>query len=333
MKNVMQRRWVHGLMCVGWVCLLGLSIGHSAWSEGTAGQAAPYLREGLGARALGMGNAQVAVASDASAAYWNPAALIRVENWSLDSQTSVLGEGRTWNFINACKTYNSGSEHPGAIAFSGIFYSAGDDLERRSSNRPEPESTFGDRETAWILSGGVQLMPNLALGTNIKLLQHALDESEGSGLGVDLALWQRIGEISWGVMYQDAYSQLDWGGRFERLPALWRVGGQWDIMENELRVAADGTLEYSSTHGAQTPGYHLGAEYFPLPWLAVRAGVDDGRPTGGLGAFLSLSHWGRLRLNYALTTEQLPGAGLTHMVSLGLDIAKTKVLPPPSEGQ
>ena len=42
--------------------------------------AAPFLRMGVGARALGMGGAFTAVADDATASYWNPAGLTKIEN-------------------------------------------------------------------------------------------------------------------------------------------------------------------------------------------------------------------------------------------------------------
>ena len=47
---------------------------------GADSHAAPYLRMGVGARALGMGGAFTAIADDATAAYWNPAGLVKIEH-------------------------------------------------------------------------------------------------------------------------------------------------------------------------------------------------------------------------------------------------------------
>ena len=50
--------------------------------------AAEFLSHGVGARALGMGGAFVAVADDATATYWNPAGLTKVKKHSFSAMYS-----------------------------------------------------------------------------------------------------------------------------------------------------------------------------------------------------------------------------------------------------
>jgi hypothetical protein len=74
--------------------LLGLLAlpGQDVAAAGTAGGSAPYLREGIGARALGMGNAQAADSTGAAALYWHPAALAISRGADISSQAAYLGE-------------------------------------------------------------------------------------------------------------------------------------------------------------------------------------------------------------------------------------------------
>ena len=54
-------------------------LGYSQVSLADDNHALPMMRMGVGARALAMGGAYTAVASDATAGYWNPAALAQLE--------------------------------------------------------------------------------------------------------------------------------------------------------------------------------------------------------------------------------------------------------------
>jgi len=56
-----------------------LLFGQCALSQQIAKYAGEFLAIGVGGRALGLGGAYAALANDASAGYWNPAALARID--------------------------------------------------------------------------------------------------------------------------------------------------------------------------------------------------------------------------------------------------------------
>ncbi len=71
-------------MSIGWSVILGLILlltpgFRVAAADGEAGQSSEFLRYGVNVRSLGMGRAYVALADDASALYYNPAGLMRLD--------------------------------------------------------------------------------------------------------------------------------------------------------------------------------------------------------------------------------------------------------------
>ncbi|MCK5245643.1 hypothetical protein KAR02_01990, partial [Candidatus Bipolaricaulota bacterium] len=63
-------------------------------------------KNGIGARALAMGGAFVAVANDATAMLWNPAGLAQLEDTRLSAMsTDLYGLGITHQFVGAVTTF------------------------------------------------------------------------------------------------------------------------------------------------------------------------------------------------------------------------------------
>lgn len=74
-------------------CLLAALLLLS-WSGAKAQVSTPkysneFLNIGVGGRALGMGNVQSALATDATAGYWNPAGLLRLPHKYKDRKSVV----------------------------------------------------------------------------------------------------------------------------------------------------------------------------------------------------------------------------------------------------
>jgi len=294
----------------------------SAFGEirGTAGGAAPYLREGLGARIAGMGNAGTASAEGADAAYWNPAALAEMKGPGIASQTSVLGLGRAWHFVDYCHPFPV-EDTRAALGISWISFSSGSDIEVRTTNQLEPDATLADTETAIMISGAYELGMNLAMGVNVKFLSHQLGDSSGNGQGFDVSLWNALsGEFRWGLMLQDAYSYLSWSERYsEKLPVVARVGAARSLFDQSLLIAAEIGVEYAQTlQPLNHIGYHLGAEY-KIADFALRAGWDTDRWTAGAGWRFVHSENAALCFDYAAAGERIPEEGLRHLFSLVMD--------------
>ena len=176
-----------------------------------------FLSHGVGARALGMGGAFVAVADDATATYWNPAGLTKVKKHSFSamySDTFSTGDGSwlsrglvTYNFVN----YVYQIEDIGSLGLSWIRLGVDDiprttfidvnnngflgDFQDKNGNgikedgepyidKPEVAEYFSNTDNALLISYARQVHPMAAVGGNLKLLNQSIFQNSGNGFGV-----------------------------------------------------------------------------------------------------------------------------------------------------
>ncbi len=146
--------------------------------------AAPFLSIGQGARAMGMGSAFVGVSDDASAMYWNPAGITKIEGASvLIDHTEWLADTK-YNFVAA--TYNLGAM--GSIGFSLISSDIG---EMNVTTIDEPEGT-GETYTAQDLSVSlayaIKLTDNFSIGITPKFVHQKIWRMSATSFAVDLGV-------------------------------------------------------------------------------------------------------------------------------------------------
>ena len=224
------------------LCLI-LPIIAFAADEGS--HAADFLSHGVGARALGMGSAFVAIADDATATYWNPAGLTKVKKHSFSamySDTFSTGDGSflskglvNYNFVN----YVHQIEGIGSLGLSWIRLGIDDiprtmfiDIDNNGNlgdfqdingngtkdegelyiDRPTVAEYFSNTDNALLISYARQIHSIVAVGGNLKLLNQSIFEYSGNGFGIDIGIiLTPYKGLRFGTMLLDATgTQIRW---------------------------------------------------------------------------------------------------------------------------
>jgi len=222
-------------------------------------------KSGIGARALAMGGAFVAVADDASAMVWNPAGLAQLGDTRLAGMsTDLYGLGITHQFVGAVTTF--------ANLGIGLGWERASLSGQASDGEGTPGNAFTWVEQAIIGSLATNVMDIAMAGANVKY--YMADSGLGdtaSGFGFDLGLLVSLGDMFViGVNACDlAGSTVEWGsGATDVISGVYKAGLAMKLAENKLVLAADVDFDGSSLGNT-----HVGVEFKVIDELALRGGV------------------------------------------------------------
>ncbi len=294
-------------------------------NAGSAGGAAAYLKMGVSARALGMGEAFCAVADDASATYYNPAGLGGLKKREFLTMHAMLSLDRKFDFANYVLpdkkrggvwglswTKFGVDEIPETNVYDGIKYvppvgSAIGDPVLDASGNVKIFSYFSDQENAYTLSYGKQMNAKRRLGASLKLLRHSLFNSSASGMGLDLGWHLKSDEkTSFGLALKNLGSSLKWNtdsGQKDSLPVTMVFGTAYQL---KPKILAAMDLEQT---GSESLKLKLGVEGKVNQNIALRAGVNNKKFS--IGAGFDSNDW---HFDYAFYDEIL---GANHRISAG----------------
>ncbi|MCK4511055.1 PorV/PorQ family protein, partial [bacterium] len=154
--------------------------------------AGEFLTHGVGARALGMGSAFVAVADDVTSGYWNPAGIA-----DADARSVHLMHSETFGDV---VNYDTGAYvHPLSadaalavtvirLAVDDIPFTGGFDVVDGDVQYNEDDIVWeSDSEMAALITYARRTSERLRLGGNLKLIRKSIGNYSCYGLGFDLA--------------------------------------------------------------------------------------------------------------------------------------------------
>jgi hypothetical protein len=243
--------------------------------DGIAGMPGTYLQMGVGARALGFGKAYTALATDATAVYWNPAALADQNPYQVYFTHSLL-------FYDTHFDYLAGSlptRDLGSFGLGLLYLNSGDFDQRNELN--QELGSFGISDLAFLLSWSKELYHGLSIGINYKLVNQKILAYSGTGHGVDLGFKTRLFDrVDAGLMFMNLLNpKMKLAYETQAFPMQIRVGAATKFMDDKLIVSTD----VGKIVGWESAFINIGAEYNVYSNIAVRLGLNNGRITMGLG--------------------------------------------------
>ncbi|HNQ11946.1 MAG TPA: PorV/PorQ family protein [Bacteroidia bacterium] len=201
-----------------------------------------FLSIGVGARAMGMGNAQTAICNDATSAFWNPAGLTRIDS---DKQISLM---HAEYFAGIAKydygTFAAPIDATRTVAFSVIRFAVDDIIDStelidaNGNIDYDRLKTFSVADYAFLISyAQTTKKEGLRVGGNAKIIHRkAGDFAKAWGFGIDLGAQYDKGKWQFGLMGKDITGTFNaWSFNTEDLEEVFAQTGN-EIPQNGLEV-------------------------------------------------------------------------------------------------
>lgn len=316
---------VVGVMLIGMsVCLLG---------EGTG--AGAFARDGVGARALGMGGAFVAIADDASAGFWNPAGISYLDGYHLGGMYVLGGKFSEADIKFQDLSLLARPIQTGSLAALGLGVTW---VNMHISGIPytgeDGGGTFSVDQSLFLVSGSWRFDLaeewSASAGVNVKYYRDSILTGVGSGLGVDLAFLCKgaFGDIpvSVGIVSTDTLeTTVRWRGTEHNpdnyVPWITKIGATILLFDGKFLLAGGVDLSPLAPHSdlfrySNLDQIHAGIEFSPVSQLAVRGGLIVWRDgTNRLSAGIGITPWEGLTIDYAYVKDSSDLGGDTHILS------------------
>ncbi|MGD9142106.1 MAG: PorV/PorQ family protein [bacterium] len=272
-----------------------LVIGATSWSAeifekvGTVG--AQFLKIGVGARAIAMGEAFVAVSDDATAIYWNPAGIALIEGSEFNLSHGSWPAEISHEFATYVFSYKF---LPGVLGVSATVLQM-DPMPETTEYRPDGTGySFDAGSMAFALTYANMFTDRFSFGVTLKWIHEGLADYSGETFAVDLGTLYDTGfkGIKLGMCFQNmgaGYKFRD-DGKESPMPITFKVGASMpllDVPDHRFLGAFEFNHPPDGAERINLGGEYVYQKYGPNFEVAVRGGYrfnrDEEGLTGGFG--------------------------------------------------
>jgi hypothetical protein len=290
------------------IILLLISAPLFAQNDGAGSTGLSFLKLGVGAESIAMGEAYSSLSNDATAIIYNPARLSFGDQKNVTFMHNSSIQDLNNDFVAAKFTF-------GKLAVGlGVLRSSVDGIEIRSAPG-DPIGTFNSENLSIGVSLGYKISPTFSIGVTTKWLYEKIYIDDATGVGFDLGASYEKNNLSVSAVIANLGSMDDLRNVATKLPTLIRIGGGYTFSKNDFdfRLGLEGfnVLDGGSFH------IHSGGEVGYKDFIFVRAGYLSGYENRNLTTGIGFKYKG-IKLDYAFVPYSSE-FGTSNAFSLGIN--------------
>ena len=212
--------------------------------------AAKVLSIPVGSRALGMGGAFVAVANDASAMYWNPAGLSKLNQYEVFLMHSEWLADISFDYVGIALPLGN----VGTIGFNFTSMSM-NEMDVTSEEYPEGTGeTFSAGSIVFGACYSRSLTDRFSIGANIKYISEHIWNSNASGFAIDI-----------GTLFTTPIKGIRLGASISNFGQKMQIQGDDLLVQKDIDERIEGNVESVNAY--------LATDKFDLP-LHLQIGIS-----------------------------------------------------------
>jgi len=275
--------------------------------------ASNFLKIGLGARSIGMGEAYVAVVDDVASMSWNPAGLVRLRQQELSFlHTRWLEEIRYHHLSYGYPTPTWG------IFGGSLHYLDMGDIQGYEANGAKADRKMAT-DLAISFGYGRNIMEGFDLGIDLKWIRESLAGIRATAFAIDVGAMYEIfrPHLRFGISLQNLGDQMTFEQKNGTFPFVRRLGTAYYFEPFGKRAVLSVEGVSASDQGTSI---NLGGEYWINKFFALRVGYK-GEHDLGSGLSMGMGIKAHVyQVDYSFSDQGIFGA--THRLGITMKFGK-----------
>lgn len=291
------------------LCVLLLFFPNSSRAHTNSGTSSlAFLKFGVGARPVAMGEAFVGLSDDVSTLYWNPAGLRKLEGMEVSFTHNRWFQDVSYQFLGVGRSFASHS-----LGVSLALNTVGDILYYEDRPTAKPLGTFSSHGFFLGLTYARTAREGLDLGITLRWVYEKIYSHTANGWAIDLGGRYRFTDwMSLGATFQNFGPKLKFISQTFPLPTTLRAGISLSLPQIPTSLF---TLDLVKPRDSGL-ALHLGAEHTLLGTLSLRGGYQTGYDEKSFSTGFGIKY-----RNYGIDYAWVPygsDLGNTHRFSFNL---------------